>query len=190
MKPIFRSSMQTERFQLIPVRNGMLGRILIIQSWSQLISFVLFISVGFAVYFIGYQFLIGQITRRIIVFPIVFGLIGASISLFLCIPAILRIPLYPQGQQYWIGKIDEGLGRYGYRATTIEQSDEALGHYISVVPNVLLPQRRRGPAQSRPFVPRWARWRENEFRVYLTPDHACIDVIGPRRLLDRLCGDL
>jgi hypothetical protein len=168
----------------------MLGRIMVIQSWSQLISFVLYISIGFAVYFIGYQFLIGQVTRRVIFLPILFGVIGASIPLLHCIPAILRITLYPQGYQYWIGRIDESLGRYGYRETMIEHSDGALKHYMSVVPNVLLPQSRRGPARSRPFVPRWARWRENEVRIYITADHACIDVIGPRRLLDRIHGDL
>ena len=182
--------MQSARLQLIPLRSGILGRIMVIQSWSQLISFVLYISIGFAVYFIGYQFLIGQVTQRIIFLPIVFGLIGASRPLFHCIPAILRITLYPQGHQYWIGRIDESLGRHGYRETIIEHSDGALKHYISVVPNVLLPQRRQGPARSRPFVPRWARWKENEVRVYITSDHSCIDVIGPRHLLDRIRGDL
>lgn len=89
-----------------------------------------------------------------------------------------------------MSRVDEQLGRYGYREAKKTQSEGALKRYVSTVPNIFLPQRERGSVQLRPFVPRWARWKENEFRVYLSSDRDFINVIGPRRMLDRLRGDV
>jgi len=164
----------------------MFGRYILIQSWSQLLSVIVVLSVGFGTIFLVFS----PITRQLAIFVIVGGLVGCSRPLFNCIPSVLRIFIHPQGAQYWVNRVHEPLDHYGYRS-----ADKGLGHgemrrYISTVPNVFLPMRKRGTTQSRPFMPRWARWKENEVRVYMSKDGEYLEVIGPRLLIDKLLADM
>ena len=178
--------MTPERFQVSPLRSGLFRRYIFIQSWSQLFSVIVFLSFGFGMIFL----VIGPVTKQLAIFVFVGGLVGCSKPLFNCIPSLLRIFIHPQGAQYWASRVHAPLDRYGYR-----QADKALGdgemqHYISTVPNVFLPLRKRGTAQLRPFMPRWARWKENEIRVSMSKDGEYLEVVGPRLLIDKLLADM
>ena len=174
------------RFDVIPLRRGIMGRIILIQSWSQLISSIITLAVAFCIIFFATYAIAGHISRERIYFLTSFGLLGSCVSLVKARQVSLFVRIHPQGLQYWLDKIDKAVYSLGYRESESARHGTEIRHYLPTYPNFLLPKDRRGPTHSRPFVPRWSRWRENELAVSWIKDEERLRVTGAAVSIDRL----